>query len=81
MGGESYLQFLVGMRDRIRDVTTDFKRLGLPDTPSEYLSAQLGYGCTRPLTKCLDDYNWVTITKKWPPQPPKWLITLVRDSE
>jgi len=75
-GASGYLEFLKEMQNHAIEAITDFKQLNLPGTPSLYLSQQLGYGGLRPLTKLLDDYNWVTITKGWPSELPDWLSNL-----
>lgn len=75
-GASGYLEFLKEMQNHAIEALTDFKQLNLPGTPSLYLSQQLGYAGVRPLTKLLDDCNWVTITKGWPSELPDWLSSL-----
>lgn len=75
-GASGYLEFLKEMQNHAIEALIDFKQLNLPGTPSLYLSQQLGYTGVRPLTKLLDDYNWVTITKRWPSELPDWLSSL-----
>jgi len=75
-GASGYLEFLKEMQNHAIEAIADFKQLNLPGTPSLYLSQQLGYIGLRPFTKLLDDYNWVTITKGWPPELPDWLLSL-----
>lgn len=75
-GASGYLEFLKEMQNHAKEAITDFKRLNLPNTPFQFLSQQIGYHGVRPLTKLLDDYNWVTITKGWPSALPDWLLSL-----
>lgn len=75
-GASGYLEFLKEMQNHATEAITDFKQLNLPGTPSLFLSQQMGYEVIRPLTKLLDDYNWVTITKRWPSELPDWLLDL-----
>lgn len=76
-GPRGYLEFLQEMQKRAKEITADFQRLSIAGAPAEFLSAQLGYEGVRPLTKLLDDYNWVTITKGWPSVAPDWLLRLL----
>jgi hypothetical protein len=76
-GPRGYLEFLQEMQNQAKEIIADFQRLSLAGTPAEFLSAQLGYEGIRPLTKLLDDYNWVTITKGWPSVAPDWLVRLL----
>jgi hypothetical protein len=76
-GPAGYLEFLQEMQNHMKESIADFKRLSLPGTPAEFLSAKLGYKGVRPLTKLIDDHNWVTITKGWPSTPPDWLSKLL----
>jgi len=71
-----YIEFLKVMQRHAIEITEDFKGLSLPGTPAEYLSQQLGYSYMRPLTKLIDDYNWITITRSWPKSMPRWLLVL-----
>lgn len=75
-GPQGYLVFLIEMQYHIEEVISDFKQLSFPDGVAEFLSQQLGYREVRPLTKFIDDYNWITITKKWPKHPPHWILNL-----
>jgi hypothetical protein len=75
-GPLGYVEFLREMQQHAHEAIADFKRLKLPGTPEEFLSEQLGYNGGRPFTKFLDDYNWVTITKHWPVEPPDWIFKL-----
>jgi len=77
-GPQGYLEFLQEMQNQAKEIITDFQRLSLAGTPAEFLSARLGYKGVRPLTKLIDDYNWVTITKGWPSIVPDWLSGLFK---
>lgn len=75
-GAQGYVKFLQIMQDHAQEATSDFEELALAGSIAEYLSQSLGYHNVRPLTKFLDDYNWVTITKAWSPTIPDWLLKL-----
>jgi hypothetical protein len=75
-GSHGYVEFLKEMQKEACELLQDFIQLGLPGTPHKHLSRMLGYETVRPLTKLIDDYNWVTITKRWPKTPPDWLLDL-----
>ena len=72
-GPQGYLEFLQEMQVYVQEIIADFEQLSLPSTPAEFLSQHLGYKGVRPLTKFVDDYNWVTATKGWPLELPDWL--------
>lgn len=59
-GSRGYLEFLQDMQREAHEVLQDFKQLGLPGLPHEYLSHLLDYQSVRPLTKLIDDFNWVS---------------------
>lgn len=75
-GPEGYLEFLQEMQSQAKEAIGGFNRLCLSGSPESFLSQRLDYQSIRPLTKFLDEYNWVTITKKWPSSPPNWLLNL-----
>lgn len=75
-GAQGYVEFLQIMQDHAREVISDFEQFSLPGSIAQFLSQSLGYPNVRPLTKFLDDYNWVTITKDWSPTIPDWLLGL-----
>lgn len=77
MGSSGYLEFLKAMQQHALEAIEDFHQRNLPEQPAEFLSQKLGHTFSRPLTKFLDDYNWVTITRKWPPNIPNWLSDLL----
>lgn len=76
IGSSGYLEFLKTMQQHAIEAIEDFHQHNLPGQPSEFLSQKLGYTFIKPLTKFLDDYNWVTITRKWPRNIPNWLSDL-----
>lgn len=75
-GSQGYLEFLQDMQREAVEVLNDFQQLGLSAHLEEFLSHELNYSSIRPLTKLIDDYNWVTITRGWPKIPPDWLLDL-----
>lgn len=77
IGSWGYLEFLKAMQQHAIETIEDFHQRNLPGQPSEFLSHKLGHTFSRPLTKFLDDYNWVIITRKWPPNIPNWLSDLL----
>lgn len=76
-GTEGYLEYLRKVRAEALEAVRDFEVLALPGTPETYLSEKLGYATTRPFTKLLDDFYWVTITHKRQTRPPEWLLALL----
>lgn len=72
-GAQGYLEFLGIMQTHAIEAVNTFQQLGLSVELADFLSQELGYQAQRPLTKFLDDYNWVTITKGWPATLPEWL--------
>jgi hypothetical protein len=75
-GPRGYVEFLRAMQRETIEVLDDYRKLGLPGRPEEFLSRNLNYKNIRPLTKLIDDYNWIAITQKWPGTPPDWLLNL-----
>jgi len=75
-GSQGYLEFLHDMQREAVEVLNDFQQLSLSGRLEEFLSRALDYKGIRPLTKLIDDYNWITITKGWPKTPPDWLFDL-----
>lgn len=75
-GPEGYLGFLQEMQTQAKEVVEDFRRFSLPGSPESFLSQRLSYEVARPLTKFLDEYNWIIITRGWPSSPPDWLLKL-----
>lgn len=73
-GTGCYLTFLKRSQESAQRTIEDFNRRQQQESLENYLSQRLGYLTTRPLTKFLDDCNWVFITKNWPDTPPSWLL-------
>lgn len=73
-GVDRYLTFLKCSQESAQRTIEDFKRRQQQESLEYYLSQRLGYRTTRPLTKFIDDCNWVFITKNWPETPPSWLL-------
>lgn len=76
-GSRGYLEFLQNMQIKAAKILIDFQQLGFSGRPEEFLSRVLNYRSIRPLTKLIDDYNWVTISQGWPKTPPDWLLDLL----
>jgi hypothetical protein len=77
-GSQGYLQFLEEMQIQVKESIKDFRQSN-PASPSSmhiFLSKKLGYRPSRPLPKLVDQYNWITTTKRWPCSPPSWLLEL-----
>lgn len=77
-GSLAYLDFLKKMQEEIEEANKDYKKYHKKAPIEEFLSTQLGYNYVRPLTKYIDDYNWITITKGWPTSPPDWIMTIFK---
>jgi len=75
-GPQGYIDFLHNMQKEAMELLFDFRQTGLPGRPEEYLSKALKYTGIRPLTKFIDDYNWIAISKRWPKKVPDWLLSL-----
>jgi len=76
VGAEGYLSFLIKTQEEAKAVIADFNKLYPSYQLATYLSKKLGYPTTRPLTKLIDQYNWITIAKEWPAEPPDWLLEI-----
>lgn len=69
--GIGYATFLRKMQHVARQCISDFQtRFGRED-PASYLSEKLRLDPPVPLAKFLDEYNWITITKRVQ-LPPRW---------
>ncbi len=79
-GTRNYVEFLQKMQGLAFEMIADFRELSMAGEPAAYLSKKLGYKYARPLTKFLDDYNWITVTKRWPSSIPEWLLNLHSES-
>jgi hypothetical protein len=64
------------MQIEAQEVVDDFKKLGIIVDIEEYLSEKLGYPTKRPLSKYIDQYNWITTTKDWSSEIPRWLLDI-----
>jgi hypothetical protein len=74
VGGEGYLEFLRQTQIQAREAIADFEKLHDSSSVEAFLSEKLGYETKRPLTKLIDQYNWITISEGWPCSPPDWLL-------
>jgi hypothetical protein len=72
--GEGYLEFLSQMQIEAREAIADYEKLHHSFPVEAFLSVKLGYETKRPLTRLIDQYNWITISKSWPSSPPDWLL-------
>jgi hypothetical protein len=59
MNSQGYLEFLRKSQDTLRSLMNDYRNRGL-ENPEYELYRKYG----KPLTKLLDEYNWLTITRK-----------------
>lgn len=75
-GGEGYLEFLKEMQIQAKEAINDFIELRQSSSVEVFLSEKLGYTKCRPLSKLIDQYNWVITSQKWPSRPPNWLLKL-----
>ena len=73
-GPEGYAQFLRDMQTEAREAIADFHVLYPSANIEAFLSQNLGYTAQRPITKFIDQYNWITIARGWPRNPPQWLL-------
>lgn len=69
--GQGYVLFLKKMQQLGRHFIEDFDSTIGETDPATYLSTKLNVIPSVPLAKYLDEYNWVTITRKVQ-IPPKW---------
>jgi len=72
---EDFIKWLRIAQQNAQEVVEDFKVLGLPGSPEQYLSEKLGYanyGCQKSLARFIDEYFWLTTSENLP-VPPKWL--------
>lgn len=76
LGVQDYFKFLQEMQIQTKEAVADFMTLGLSGKPEEFLSQQLGHATIRPMTKFIDEYNWITITRGWPSAAPDWFLKL-----
>ena len=69
--GKGYLAFLSTMSEMARGVTEDFQKSYPTSTPEIFLCDKLGYTLKKSLAKFMDEYNWITISKRIA-VPPRW---------
>jgi hypothetical protein len=69
--GNGYLAFLAIMSQLADEVTDDFHKSYSGSTPEAYLCEKLGYQVKKPIAKFIDEYNWISFTKKLS-IPPSW---------
>lgn len=62
--GHGYFTFLAMISRLAREVTDDFHRFHSGSTPESYLCEKLGYQLNKSIAKFIDEYNWITFTKK-----------------
>lgn len=70
-GGRDYVEFLIKMQKNARAVIDDFNSLYAQNDPANFLSQKLGLPLPLTLARYIDQYNWITITKKIK-VPPFW---------
>lgn len=80
-GPAGYLAFLESMQHAAAEARSDFAKVAAPGSLEDHLSRQIGYRATKPLTKLLDDYNWIVAAKEWPDRMPRWLLDLAERSD
>ena len=70
--GSGYCAFLRSMQEMAINIHEAFSRQtqGQEDDPATFLSEQLRYDQPQTLAKFIDEYNWVTITKRVSVPPP-----------
>jgi len=69
-----YYRFLTRIKTRAKAIDSVFQGL-YPDqrqTPATYLSQKFNIDPHKTLTKFIDEYNWMTITKSTTVPPPTW---------
>ncbi|MBI4181311.1 MAG: hypothetical protein HY528_05205 [Chloroflexi bacterium] len=74
-GAVGYLKFLKKMQVEAEEASQDFQMLGYPGTPAQFIASNLGARYTKTLAKLIDEYNWVTVTRRWPTTVPQWLLS------
>lgn len=74
-GTTSLIQWLKITQQNMQEVTTSFKKQGLPGSPEQFLSEKLKYsenGYQKSLVKFLDEYFWIRFGDNLP-IPPRWI--------
>ena len=54
-----YVGFLKLMQEEAKFVVSDFQAFASSEDPALFLSCKFEYPVTKPLTKFLDEYNWL----------------------
>ena len=70
--GRAYVEFLHVAQGSVLDVIADFRSSHPGQEPDNYLSRKLNCPIAKSMAKFIDEYNWITITKKLPVPPPWW---------
>jgi len=74
-----YVGFLKLMQEEAKSVVSDFQAFAGSDDPALFLSRKFKYSITKPLTKFLDEYNWVRSQRNLDKcTPSEWLFRLQR---
>ena len=74
-----YVGFLKFMQEEAKSVISDFQASVGSGDPELFLSRKLEYPIAKPLTKYLDEYNWLrSQTNLDTATPPNWLLGLSR---
>lgn len=72
-----YVGFLKLMQEEAKSVVSDFQAFAGSEDPALFLSHEFGYSITKPLTKFLDEYNWLRSQRNLDSiTPPEWLLRL-----
>ncbi len=82
-GNTSLIQWLKITQQNMQEVTEDFNKQGLGDSPGQFLSEKLGYsqnGCQKSLVKFMDEYFWIRCGDNLP-IPPKWAPPLIVEKD
>ena len=74
-----YVGFLTLMEEEAKSVVSDFQAFAASSDPALFLSRKFEYSVTKPLTKFLDEYNWVCRQRNLDTStPPEWLFRIPR---
>lgn len=74
-----YVGFLKLMQEEANSVISDFQASAGSEDPALFLSNKFDYRITKPLTKFLDEYNWLRSQRNLDTvTPPEWLLELSR---
>jgi hypothetical protein len=79
--GDGYAKFQDQMQSIAKEVDESFRQMKVSpsnQTPADYLSQKLDWNPKKTMAKYIDEFNWITITRKvpitqaWPPTFPPW---------